>query len=187
VVALQVCQHWSKLLLKQQAKWWLRHEGIDIVGKPLLKKQASSGCSQQGHKTTGKLLSFQQQAEWRSRHKDADIAGKLTLRAASPAVLADKGARHRGQAIPVQNKSSGLGQQGRKTLRLSYERLTSSPSGCSQQGHKTSRARVAVVQKGVNGTAAQQSKQQSQSKPATVMAKKHKTMGELLFIVQQAK
>jgi hypothetical protein len=42
------------------------------------------------------------------------------------------------------------------------------------------------MQKGVNGTAAQQSKQQSKSKPATVTAKRHKTVGELLFFVQQA-
>jgi hypothetical protein len=46
---------------------------------------------------------------------------------------------------------------------------------------------VAVVQKGVYGTAAQQSKQQLKSKPATVMAKRHEIMGKLLFFVQQAK
>jgi hypothetical protein len=92
-----------------------------------------------------------------------DIADKLTLWAASPAVSANKGARHCGQANPVHSKPSGFGQRGRKA----------------------SRARVAVVQKGVNGTAAQQSKQQSNSKPAAVMAKRHETMGELLFFVQQ--
>jgi hypothetical protein len=44
------------------------------------------------------------------------------------------------------------------------------------------------MQKGVDGTAAQQSKQQIKSKPATVMvAKRHKTVGKLLFFVQQAK
>jgi hypothetical protein len=36
-------------------------------------------------------------------------------------------------------------------------------------------------------TAAQQSKQQSKSKPATVMAKRHKTPGKLLIFLQQAK
>jgi hypothetical protein len=46
--------------------------------------------------------------------------------------------------------------------------------------------RVAVVQKGIDGTAARQSKQQSKSKPATVTAKRHKTVGKLLFFVQQA-
>jgi hypothetical protein len=37
-----------------------------------------------------------------------------------------------------------------------------------------------------HATAAQQSKQQSKSKPATVTAKRHGTMGELLFFLQQA-
>ena len=93
-----------------------------------------------------------------------DIAGKLTLWAASPAFSTNKGAIHCGQANPVHSK----------------------PSGLCQQGCKASWARIAVVQKGVNGTAAQQSKQQSKSKPATVTAKRHNTVGELLFFVQQA-
>jgi hypothetical protein len=44
--------------LKQQAKWQSRHEGVDIVGKPLIKNQANSDRSQQGHKTMGALLNF---------------------------------------------------------------------------------------------------------------------------------
>jgi hypothetical protein len=76
--------------LKQQAKWWSRHEGIDI-SEPLLKKQADSGRSQQGHKTMGKLLNYQQQAKWRSRHKGANIAGKPIFWTASPSGLGQQG------------------------------------------------------------------------------------------------
>jgi hypothetical protein len=46
---------------------------------------------------------------------------------------------------------------------------------------------VAVMQKGIDGTAAQQSKQQSKSKPAKVTAKRHETAGKLLIFLQQAK
>ncbi len=155
-------------------------------GKPLIEKQAGSDRSQQGHKTISELLNFQQQAEWRSCHEGADIAGKLTLPAVSPAVSANEGARHRVQASPVLSKPSGLGQRGRETSQPSYKRLTARPSGRGQQGCKILRAKVAVAQKGVDGTAAQQSKQQSKSKPVTVTAKKSETVGELLFFVQQA-
>jgi hypothetical protein len=44
--------------LKRQDEWQPCHEGINIVGKPLLEKQANSGCSQQGNKTAGKLQIF---------------------------------------------------------------------------------------------------------------------------------
>ncbi len=118
------------------------------MGKPLLKKQADSGPSQQGHKKMGELLNFQQQAKWPSCHESADVAGELTLRAASPTVLADKDDRHCGQANPVHSKPSSLGQQGRETSRSSYKRLTASPSGRGQQGSKTLQARGAVLQKG---------------------------------------
>jgi hypothetical protein len=53
--------HYSKL--KQHKEWQSRHEGINIAGKPLIEKQAGSGCSQQGHKISGELLIFQQQAK----------------------------------------------------------------------------------------------------------------------------
>ncbi len=80
-------RHWSKLHLKQQAKWWSRHEGIDIVGKPLLKKKADSNRSQQGHKTMGKLLNFQQEAKWQLRHEGIDIVGEPIFWTASPSGL----------------------------------------------------------------------------------------------------
>jgi hypothetical protein len=76
-------------ILKQQAKWWSRHKGINIVGKPEIEKQANTSRSQQGHKTAGKLL--QKQAEWQSCHKGIDIVGKLNLWTASPSGLGQQG------------------------------------------------------------------------------------------------
>jgi hypothetical protein len=118
--------------LKTASQMVVSPRGHRHHGQPLLKKQANSGHSQQGHKTTGEVLNFQPQAKWRSRHEGANIA--------SPTVFADKGARHQGQANPVHSKSGGLGQQGPETLRPSYKRLTTSPSGHDQQGRNTSRA-----------------------------------------------
>jgi hypothetical protein len=40
--------------LKQEVEWRLHHKGIDIAGKPLIKKQANSSRSQQRHKMVGK-------------------------------------------------------------------------------------------------------------------------------------
>ena len=45
---------------------------------------------------------------------------------------------------------------------------------------------VAVMRKGVDGTAAQKSKQQSKRNPLTVEAESHETAGELLIFLQQA-
>ncbi len=104
-------------------------------------------------------------------------------------VLVNEGARHCGQTNPVDSKPSGLGQQGGETLRASYKHLTVSPSGLGQQGARHCRqakSMVAVVQKGVNGTVAQQSKQQSKSNPQWSWPNGMRPWASYQFFLQQA-
>jgi hypothetical protein len=113
--------------------------------------------------------------------------GKLTFQAASPAVLANKGTRHCGQANPVDSKPRGLGQLGRKILRASYEHLTASPLANEGERHcGQAESMVAVIQKGNDGTAAHQSKQQSKSKPQWSRPNGTRPRASYQFLLQHA-
>jgi hypothetical protein len=94
--------------LKQQAKLWLRHEGINIAGKlPCFLVQANSSHGQLGHWTSGKLkdLSYNSKPTAVTANSGTRRQMSYLIHCKPTAVTANKGTRHWGEATNVQEAS----------------------------------------------------------------------------------
>ncbi len=135
----------------------MANEGTDIAGKLLIffvfVNWPTAVTADEGTYIAGKLLIFSQQAEWRLRHKGFDIAGELTVCTASPSGLGRRGhktlqASCVRQHAPVVLAKKGTRHRGRAASQAPAVSATEGRRHCGQAS-----LMVAVVQKGVDGTA----------------------------------